>query len=199
MRTRIVVLGLALAAGLPLTAGCAGTPRAPGSTPAGALRLASYDTCDDLLADFRRAAGRYVTPYGLANPAYARDVVAPDAAERAPGAQPDAAGKDVEGSAAPAHSDTNNQETGVAEPDLVKTDGKRIVTVSGGTLRVVDAARRTELGHLDLGDGAVGDARMLLAGDRVLVISQSTGVVADGATAAAPPGGPVRKDPVGQD
>ena len=41
------------------------------------------------------------------------------------------------------YSGTNTHEAGVDEPDLVKTDGRRIVTVSGGALRVVDAASRT--------------------------------------------------------
>ena len=38
------------------------------------------------------------------------------------------------------YSGTNTHEAGVDEPDLVKTDGRRIVTVASGTLRVVDAA-----------------------------------------------------------
>src|SRR5919206_170118 len=52
--------------------------------------------------------------------------------------------------ATPDFSGTNTHEVGVDEPDLVKTDGKRIVTVSGGVLRVVDAASWRLTGSLSL-------------------------------------------------
>jgi uncharacterized secreted protein with C-terminal beta-propeller domain len=60
-------------------------------------------------------------------------------------------------------------EQGVDEPDLVKTDGRRIVTVQGGTLRVVDAATRTQTGKLSL-DAEGTQTNVLLAGDRALVL-----------------------------
>ena len=52
----------------------------------------------------------------------------------------------------PDHSTTNMHEAGVDEPDLVKTDGNRVITVSGGVLRVVDAATRKVTGSLRLSD-----------------------------------------------
>jgi uncharacterized secreted protein with C-terminal beta-propeller domain len=71
--------------------------------------------------------------------------------------------------AAPAYSGTNDYETGVDEPDLVKTDGRRIITVASGILQVIDVASRTVTGRLDLnvtGDGiAYQPANLLLGGD----------------------------------
>ena len=57
----------------------------------------------------------------------------------------------------------------------MKTDGRRIVTVSGSTLQVIDAATRQVTGTLDLSSSGVqyGQPNLLLSGDRVLVISTS--------------------------
>ncbi|HEY0636343.1 MAG TPA: beta-propeller domain-containing protein, partial [Pseudonocardiaceae bacterium] len=69
--------------------------------------------------------------------------------------------------AAPGHSSTTVHEQGVDEPDLVKTDGRRIVTVVDGTLRVVDAASRALTGSLPLPGGADD---LLLSGDKALLL-----------------------------
>jgi uncharacterized secreted protein with C-terminal beta-propeller domain len=72
---------------------------------------------------------------------------------------------------APAHSTTNVQEVGVGEPDIVDTDGNRIVSVSNGVLRVVDAATHEITGSLDLTMYAGADsAELLMSGDRILVL-----------------------------
>ena len=57
----------------------------------------------------------------------------------------------------------------------MKTDGRRIVTVSGSTLEVIDAATRQVTGTLDLSSPGVqyGQLNLLLSGDHVLVISTS--------------------------
>ena len=57
----------------------------------------------------------------------------------------------------------------------MKTDGRRIVTVSGSTLEVIDAATRQVTGTLDLSSSGVqyGQLNLLLSGDHVLVISTS--------------------------
>ena len=94
--------------------------------------------------------------------------------------------------AAPAYSGTNDYVAGVDEPDLVKTDGRRIVTVASGVLEVIDAASRTVTGRLKLSaaDGGMADqpANLLLSGDHALVLT-SGGPVAGG---AAGPGGSPR-------
>ncbi len=166
-----------LAAGFVLTvSGCtAGTPAqppepggGPGPAPLAApYRLVSFSSCGDLLRGLRDAAKDSVGPYGFWNgdlvvplglPGVAEDRAA---APVAPGAQPQE------------HSTTNVHEAGVDEPDLVKTDGRRIVTVAGGTLRVVDAATRRVTGTLALGRGQkgyYGPTELLLAGDRALLV-----------------------------
>lgn len=58
---------------------------------------------------------------------------------------------------APDHSKTNVQEQGVDEPDLVKTDGQRMYSLSRGVLRVLDLT----------GDKAQLTDRLQLSGDRI--------------------------------
>jgi len=77
----------------------------------------------------------------------------------------------------------------VDEPDLVKTDGRRIVSLAGGTLRVVDAASKTVTGSLRLSDQPMmaGEADLLLSGDRALVIpNQVFGIAEDGIAPGTP-------------
>src|SRR3954468_3053931 len=69
-------------------------------------------------------------------------------------------------------STTNNQEEGVDEPDLVKTDGRTIFAIARGRLQAVSvtgAAPRL-VGTLDVGPGA-GAGQLLLRGDRLIVIA----------------------------
>jgi uncharacterized secreted protein with C-terminal beta-propeller domain len=86
----------------------------------------------------------------------------------AAGAAPVAAARD----AAPGYSGTNVQEPGVDEPDVVKTDGKVLVSVVGGRLHVVDVSGTAPqvVGSLDLPPGW-GEPQLLLAGTRALVLS----------------------------
>ena len=83
------------------------------------------------------------------------------------------------GAATPgSYSGTNTATLGVDEPDLVKTDGRRIVTISGGALRVVDAQTEQLTGVLDLSSGSqMGGwtpASLLLAGNHALVLFSPT-------------------------
>jgi hypothetical protein len=185
--------GLALAAGLTLIAGCTSRPSTStfrdSSVPAGSLRLVAFDSCDDALGMLKQAASQYVGPWGfgggpavtfaLEGGGVARDDlgeaprVPPAAAERAPAAGK--AGAPRLPGQGPEYSGTNTHEAGVDEPDLVKTDGRRILTVSQGVLRVVDAADRRMTGQLDLYDDSRdavrwADVDMLLSGDRALVL-----------------------------
>jgi len=68
----------------------------------------------------------------------------------------------------PDFSGTNVQEVGVDEPDIVKTDGRRVFTVTDRTLRVIDVASGTVTGTLAL-DGY--GHTLLLRGDRLLTIA----------------------------
>ncbi|WP_432833720.1 beta-propeller domain-containing protein [Dactylosporangium sp. CA-092794] len=137
--------------------------------PAPALRLAAFDSCDDLLKDLRAAAQEAVGPWALGETDLKVGAVPAPADNRAATASDakSAAGAGVD------YSGTNTHEAGVDEPDLVKTDGKRIVTIApDGTLTVVDAASRKITGTLALEAvrRTIFDGTLLLSGDRALVL-----------------------------
>jgi hypothetical protein len=194
--------GALLASGALVLSGCAAHPSAP-VIHAGALRatgvaLVRFTNCGEALRNLRAAAGDAVGPGGFADGTGAAAGAgggstagtasgvpaagaAPDAGE--PAAAPAAAGRagagqgagQVSGGAAPgSYSGTTTAEAGVDEPDLVKTDGRRIVTVTGGVLRVVDAAAQQLTGVIDLSAGGGLDgatpANLLLSGDHALVL-----------------------------
>jgi hypothetical protein len=171
-----------------LLSSCTSQPTSHGTAPVtdpqvgGALRLVAFDNCTDLLTGLRTAAKASVGPYGFGDdvipieggsiPYNAKGV--PKAADAAgSGAIADNGTSTTSSGADNPYSGTNVQEAGVDEPDLVKTDGKRIVTVSGGVLRVTDAASRKVTGSVRLpGDPTYGLDELLLAGDRALVFGQ---------------------------
>ena len=159
---------------VPVLAGCTSarppahpSPAAPDPTvQAAPYRLASFDSCAPLLRSLKDAAKASVGPYGLPS-GHGSRVLVPAAAT--PGARGPAESDAPGAAGSPEHSGTNVQEAGVEEPDLVKTDGRRIVLVSGNMLRVVDAATRRQTGSLALPDVGYG-GQLLLSGDRALVI-----------------------------
>ncbi|GIJ47277.1 hypothetical protein Val02_41630 [Virgisporangium aliadipatigenens] len=173
-----------------LATGCTDAPDTNGHRPgggeaaAGSVRLVSFTSCEDALAGLRAAARDSLEAWGYAAEPPTVDgrrgaadtgggaVAAPNAA----GAQAESAAKTGEQGG---YSGTNTHEAGVDEPDLVKTDGKRIITVVDGILRVYDAARRVETAKVALGQtqalrypGGGGD--LLLSGDHVLLINRNT-------------------------
>ena len=134
------------------------------------MALVSYTNCDAMLAGLRSHLASHIGPYGLGGYGGIRGYAADEKALDGVNAPVPVAGAS-NGAAAPAHSTTNTQEIGVGEPDIVETDGKRIVSVSDGMLRVVDVASHKITGTLDLNEysGASG-AQLLMSGDRLLVI-----------------------------
>ena len=151
----------------------------------GPARLASFHGCGEELAALRKAAEASVGPYGLPGLASSVNGMAYPVAAAAGAGVAAAAPAAAVPAATPAYSGTNDYVAGVDEPDLVKTDGRRIVTVAKGVLEVIDAASRTVTGRLDLSatglDMAYGSANLLLSGDHALVLT-SRGPVAGGAT-----------------
>ncbi|MEV6691362.1 beta-propeller domain-containing protein [Micromonospora sp. NPDC051196] len=149
-----------------------GPPTGPVMVPAAGL--ISFDSCADALTELRAAARASVGPYGFEG-----SVLFGDRAALAAGAE---AKGQLDRSATPNHSTTNNHEAGADEPDVVKTDGRRIVTVTGGALRVIDPASRRIIGQLDLpGEETAaywGSYRLLLLGDRALVLADGSPFVA---------------------
>ena len=140
-------------------------PSGTGPTPQH-LELVSYDTCDSMLQGLRSHTAKIVTAYGLPGSSISYALGGPGLDAQRGVSKPAASSASV-----PDHSTTNVQEAGVGEPDTVETDGRRVVSVSGGVLRVVDAATHTVTGRLDLTMYAgANSAQLLLSGDRVLVI-----------------------------
>src|SRR5690349_9959809 len=150
----------------------------------GPVRLTSFHGCGEELAALRTAAEASVGPYGLPGLASSANGTAyPAAAAGAARAAAGAGATAAAPAAVPAYSGTNDYVAGVDEPDLVKTDGRRIVTVANGVLEVIDAASRRVTGRLELSatgqDMAYGPANLLLSGDHALVLT-SGGPVAGG-------------------
>ncbi|MFI1377941.1 beta-propeller domain-containing protein [Embleya sp. NPDC020886] len=139
------------------------------------MRLTAFDSCGALVDDFRAAALRTLADRkspdttksdGIPPGAMADAGEAPAAAPRA--AAPPGLAEDKAAPTAPEHSTTNTQERGVDEPDLVKTDGRRVLTVADGRLSVVDAATHRVSGTLEVPGARASD--LLLFGDRALLI-----------------------------
>src|SRR5262245_56374800 len=138
---------------------------------AGKVRLKAFGSCGQLVRYGRRHAnagpgGLPVPTVGapvplLGGPPVRRDGV--PAPEAAPGAGGDTG-----------HSGTNVQALGVDEPDLVKSADGLIYVVAGNRLHAIRANGLALLDTLPL-DG--WDHQLLLRGDRLLVISQSTPLV----------------------
>ena len=165
-----------------------------GAVRSGPVRLTSFRGCGEELAALRTAAEASVGPYGLPGVASSVNGTAyPAAAAGAAQAAAGAGAAATAPAAVPAYSGTNDYVAGVDEPDLVKTDGRRIVTVTDDVLEVIDAASRTVTGRLDLGaageDMAYQAANLLLSGDHALLLTNA-GPVAGGAAGpgdSAPP------------
>ncbi|MEV0325025.1 beta-propeller domain-containing protein [Micromonospora echinospora] len=161
--------GIIALTALGLIAGCTTATPEPDRTdrPTTAIRLVAFDSCADALADLRAAARKSVGPWGLTGGPQPQTAAG---AERG-GARSGAAPAD----APPQHSATNNHEAAADEPDVVKTDGNRIVTLTDGVLRVVDPSRRTQTGRLDLRrvtkNGHWWAGRLLLHDDRAIVLT----------------------------
>ncbi|HEY1003673.1 MAG TPA: beta-propeller domain-containing protein [Streptosporangiaceae bacterium] len=152
----------------------------------GPVRLTSFHGCGEELAALRKAAAASVGPYGLpGRPWSVNGTAYPAAAAGAPQAAAGAGAAAAAPAVVPAYSGTNDYVAGVDEPDLVKTDGRRIVTVASGVLEVIDAASRTVTGRLELnaaGEGiAYQPANLLLSGEHALVLTNA-GPVAGSAT-----------------
>jgi len=195
----LVALGAAGCTGSGSSGESSGGQGQPGRVVA--ARLTAFRSCADAIAGLRRAAAASVGPYGLPDgsgstggPAAQRGAVAPpeNAAAGAPAAAAPGAGAAsgavaASGTGAPAFSGTNTYVPGVDEPDLVKTDGSHIITLSGTMLEVVDAASRRITGRLDLSPYgmAAGAANLLLSGDHALLLADGTGMPGGPAAARA--------------
>ena len=191
----LTVAGAALGAGIAESGGSAGPQAGTMSRSAPAPALTRFGSCAAFTGHMRAQAGRRVNEYGLPgggvvdSTGIVEEGAMPDAAESperssapaatAPGSPAPVPGRD--------HSDTNVQEAGVDEPDIVKTDGSRMYSLAGNTLRVVDVTgiRPRALGSLELDEFT--PTGMLLVDGRLLVLGQ-TETHAVTARVAAPSG-----------
>ncbi len=152
-------LWLAVAMGVTVAACTPGVPVAspddldPAALVAG--RLEAFDSCDALLAHIKDEASDRVGPYGLDTSGwppfwrFADDTVEMTTAAAESAAFDNVGGRVSESSAvAPGvataegadgdFTGTNTQEADVDEPDIVKTDGSRILTISENILTYTD-------------------------------------------------------------
>jgi uncharacterized secreted protein with C-terminal beta-propeller domain len=169
----VLILGIAFA--LP-RGGDPGTPSGGGGTAfalAGALK--PFDTCDTVLEYFKDQAPQYLIERARGGVATTTEAGAPERTTAVPkqGRAADSSGTTAESSGTPPeHSTTNVQEAGVDEPDIVKTDGNRIVAVAQGRVHLVglDGGKMTL--RKTLPDMMVRN--VFLSGERLLVFSAQT-------------------------
>lgn len=201
MRTRTVRRGtrtVAVLAALTLAAtACtddAGQPAASGGNPFFAARsaapvsLQADRSCDAVLEDFQSFApavlGDQLFGFGDDMAVLEQSGVATTAGEAFSSASPDdgamrssapapaADTADGAGGASGGTSDTNTQEEGIDEPDVVETDGEHVFLVDQEELVVLDAATAAVVSRTRL---ASYGAQLLLQGDRLLAISGGMG------------------------
>lgn len=163
-----VVVAVLASCSTSLPTGAPGTTNpAPNPAPLAAPSLVTFDACDTFLDYVISNAVDLVGPYGLPdtfNGWWGGPVMffgEDGAAERAATTAPSSGG--------PSYSGTNVQVLGVDEPDIVKTDGKRIVLLSEGSLIVTDVTgvEPRVTGRLHLGNRSVQS--LFLSGDKVLL------------------------------
>lgn len=151
------------------------TTRNLGAPVSMGFALQPFDACEPLLEYVKKHALELVGPYGFGygywggGPWLVEEMAMDDAAAPATtGATRNSASQ-----AGVDYSTTNVQEAGVDEPDIVKTDGTRILAIAQGVLYYVDVGGGTPelIGSLRLDDGWAQE--MLLAGDRLLVMSHT--------------------------
>src|SRR5215475_1046813 len=148
------VVGVVLVA---TTVGSDSAPDSQHTAPSvSGMKLVAYGGCAEMVADLRSHAARNVGLWGFTPPGVAYASAGGVAARTA--ATP---------SATPAHSATNDYVPGADEPDLVKTDGDRVITVERGVLRVVDARTKQVTARLPLGAASQswGASNLLVEGD----------------------------------
>jgi hypothetical protein len=187
MRTATVRRGTrtaAVVATLTLAAACTadgGPPASSGGNPFFAARSAAPVVlledrgCDAVLDDIVAFAPDVLGDqlFGMGVPDMAVDTAMPTTAV----AERDGADMSFEdvagaGEAAGGTSDTNTQEAGIDEPDVVETDGEHVYVVDQEELVILDGATAQVRSRTPL---ASWGSQLLLQGDRLLVISGGMG------------------------
>ncbi len=152
----------------------------PANEAAAEESLEPFDSCDALLAYAKSEALDRVTAWGLEGgwgiPILMDGVgIAEEAAQPAADSGVGGDTGELTRNETSGYSTTNVQEAGIDEADLVKTDGERIVVISGQTLYVLSTDLEI-LSTLDLSQEG-WFSEMFLVGDRVVLLGDHGGVV----------------------
>ena len=131
------------------------------SSTAYAGSLKPFPSCGKVLQYFKDQA-----PDHLIERTGGGSAVAARADRQVAMAAEDASGGATAASEPPDHSTTNVQEAGVDEPDLIKTDGRRIVAVAQGRVHLIELDGGTMTRRATLPDSGV--RHVFLSGDRLL-------------------------------
>ncbi|WP_419919961.1 beta-propeller domain-containing protein [Candidatus Poriferisocius sp.] len=167
-----------------------GSPRNDTATPGEPLELdnvdllsalRSFEDCNSALEYLRTETVERVGPYGIDDggfyPGFLDDAVeesVADMAGRESSSQAAATDDSASGEDSAGFSSTNVQVAGVDEPDIIKTDGNRILAVADRQLHYVDLTGSRPLlkGSLKLGDWG-WPQEILMHGDRALIFANS--------------------------
>lgn len=193
-RTRLATTSVLATTIALLASGCANDPigqdnptttRFPGTARFARGSLSTLSSCDELLDYFKSHSleqleaqsvmysGGWAMEDASASAEVSSDMArtaAPMASSAAGAGAADGAGRQSTGFDE-STTGTNNQEVGVDEADMIKTDGRRIVSVRGNELIVVELVdgAATVTGRLALpADGSYEN--LFLTGDRVMVL-----------------------------
>lgn len=131
-----------------------------------------FGSCDALVSWTKTEMLKRVGPYGLEGSPWLYARGGEGIAVEAPMADI-AASSDVK---MPDTSVTNTQEVDVDEGDIVETDGRFVYSIVDNRLRSVDLDNATLLEEIDLPNG---DSQMILAGDRLVVVTSQWEATAD--------------------
>lgn len=180
MAVAAAAAALGAGAAVAVTRGGDGNP-SPVQGDATRAVLTAYNSCDQLLGDLKARALEQVGPDGFA-PQGGRGLISvPSAAPSAAGfassgaAQPAAAAATPAGAGADStHSATNDQEVGVDEPDVAKTDGRLLVAVrhSPQGVQVVDVGGATPVLEGFVATPQVSSPQLFLTGTDAVVVGQ---------------------------
>ena len=162
-----------------------GTEEQPSVTISGgptglfASELIEFDSCEAFLAHIKAEALERVGPYGFnTEQPFIQEMTIMDGAEAAA----DSSGSSVSSQPAAAvdYSRTNVQEVGVDEPDLIKTDGSRILAVGSRALHYIDISSGTpdlvsSLALTTWEGVELWDHQILVSGDVALLLAHGYG------------------------
>ncbi|HEX7167956.1 MAG TPA: beta-propeller domain-containing protein [Acidimicrobiales bacterium] len=176
-------------------------PRPAKPRPKPPEALLAVATCDELLNTIKAAALERVSAFGIGggggaagragvgstpapatSPTTAAPAPPPSGSDAPPAASEEPAADAAFTPASPTEefSETNVQEAGVDEPDIVKTDGKRVFALVAdpkGPSRTLRTLRVDADGPKPVGSTAIpaGDFSMLLAGNRLVLVGRDYG------------------------